>query len=137
MTESQRIYELLVAEAASVGEHHVHAACKMFKKSPKGDVERGRRQAIPKAWIEKAWLRQRGRCNICKREMLLSEAAGDHIRPWSSGGAHASGNIAAVHDAKFQGIYNCNQEKGARGLMETSKMTGHLLNEFIPSEEDA
>lgn len=135
MTESQRIYNLLVAEASSVGEHHVLEACKMFKKSPRGDVERGPRQIIPKRWIEKAFIRQRGLCNICKRPMLLSEAAGDHIIPWSRGGPHRESNIAAVHDAKFQGEYNCNQEKGARGLIAESKRTGTLLTDMLPNEE--
>lgn len=134
-TESQRIYELLVTEASSVGEHHVHTAYKMFKKSPRGEVGRGRRQAIPKIWIEKAWVRQRGKCNICKREMLLSEAAGDHIVPWSKDGEHKQSNVAAVHDVRFGGT--CNQKKGVRGLIAESKRTGNLLTETLPNDESA
>lgn len=132
-TESQRIYEGLVAEAIAIGEHHVNTAIKLFKKSPRGEVDRGRRQAIPKAWIERAYIRQKFKCNICKREMLLSEAAGDHIVPWSKQGRHAPDNIAAVHDVAFGGT--CNQEKGARGLIEESKRTGTLLRDTLPNDD--
>ncbi len=135
MTETQRIYAMLVGEAGSIGTEHVKAACKKFLKKPHGDAQRGPRPPIPKPWIEHAWQRQRYRCNICKQEMLLSEAAGDHIEPWSKGGLHAASNIAAVHDVKFGGT--CNQEKGARGLIEESKRSGHLLTEMLPQEDDA
>lgn len=130
MTESQRIYEYLVTESASVGEHAVHGAYKKFKKAPYGQINQGSRPPIPKAWIRKALDRQGGRCNICKQPLALDEAAGDHVEPWSKGGQHKERNIAAVHDAKFGGT--CNQEKGARGLIEESKRSGNLFSEMLP-----
>lgn len=137
MTESQRIYEYLVSESASVGEHAIHGAYKKFKKAPYGEINLGRRPPIPKAWIKKALIRQNMRCNICHQPLALDEAAGDHVIPWSQGGQHKERNIAAVHDAKF-GDEACNQKKGARGLIEESKRSGNLLSEMmsdLPEDE--
>jgi len=131
-TDSQRIYEYLVAECALVGEHAIHGAYKKFKKAPYGQINQDSRPPIPKAWIKKAWIRQNGKCNICKEPIALEEAAGDHIIPWSKGGQHKERNIAAVHDAKF-GNETCNQQKAARGLIEESKRTGMLLVDTIPN----
>lgn len=130
MTEAQQIFEYLVAAADEHGERAVRDAIKLFSNRRHRAAARGakveKRKSIPLAWTRAALKRQNYLCARCGEKIdpdtksVAERATGDHIVPHSTGGEHASSNIAAMHG-------RCNSAKGNRSLYEDAKRTGMSL----------
>lgn len=124
-TESDRIFRLLVDEAAKVGDGAVHQAYKKFCRPRARAEAKGlntkRNTHIPKAWIRSAAERQRGNCGRCGLP-LGDDMTGDHRDPVTRGGAHARENCDALHQA-------CNSAKGNRTLYEDVRAMGQSLKQ--------
>lgn len=132
MSHRQRIFDMLMREVRDpdVGVATVRSACDQFLKlglKAGAEIAEGPR-SFPKQMIEKAWLKQGGRCNICKDPLAKDEAAGDHVIPYSEGGKIEQRNCAAVHGP-------CNSSKGSGNLLKESKRSGLMFNQILPRED--
>lgn len=109
------VWDTLEKFAIQHGESIVKQECRRFlKRRTAAGVTPTKRKAIPKKWIEGAFLKQGGKCSICGNEMLLSEAVGDHRKALIQGGEHERHNIDAAHDT-------CNKQKGSNDFVKESK----------------
>lgn len=82
------------------------------------------RKHIPRHWIEKAYIQQKGDCSICGEALNIQEAVGDHKIPLTKGGEHTWRNIGAAHR-------NCNASKNADDLITTAKKQSRNLMDLI------
>ena len=128
-TPADAIFHMIENEAMTYGEHYAREACRRFimRKTIAG-VLKTPRKPIPRRWVEKAHTKQHGICKRCNKEMLLSEATGDHIIPLAKGGPHKARNIQALHGS-------CNSAKGARTLSEDAKFTGNTVLDVLQEAE--
>lgn len=77
-----------------------HSHCRMCRREHKSNNAARRRGAgvtkIPKGWIRRLMLEQRGRCGICGLTLDPMFHV-DHKRPISRGGRHEYGNLQLAH----------------------------------------
>lgn len=129
MNDRQRILTMLIEEAQTLGVAVVRDAANSFlKMGLRSTATPTIRRPIPRAWVDKAFVKQHGKCIICLKSMLLEEATGDHVVALSQGGKHHYSNISAAHGS-------CNSSKGSNDLVKESKRTGNLMNRMF-NEED-
>lgn len=102
----------------------------MMKKTYAGVLPETRR-SIPRAWVNDAWYKQKGKCPICRGELKLEEAEGDHWKSLAIGGKHARSNVRAVHGVKSEEGSRCNQMKGSRSPHQEAKRLGRTVMEQI------
>lgn len=76
-----------------------------------GKINKFRR--APRPTKKNLWLRDRGVCQYCSKDITLSNCTVDHVRPKSKGGKHEWKNITLA-------CSSCNQKKGSRLLENTS-----------------
>lgn len=130
MNDRQRILDILIKEAQTVGIAAVRDAANSFlKMGLKSTVTPTIRRPIPRAWVDKAFVKQQGKCKICHEPMLLQEATGDHVVALSQGGKHHYSNITAAHRS-------CNSSKGSNDLVAQSKKTGNLMNQMFNEDSE-
>jgi 5-methylcytosine-specific restriction endonuclease McrA len=117
----RELWQILEDYSLQHGEGSVRETCRRFmlKKTLAG-VDATKRKPIPRRWVEKAYIQQRGMCARCGKDMALSLATGDHTKSLAQGGAHNARNISALHGS-------CNSSKGARSLSEDAKFTGQTV----------
>lgn len=65
------------------------------------------RRSFTREEVTAVWIRQNRKCNECTREVPRDLIEGDHIVPWSTGGATSMDNLQALCVA-------CNRRKGIR-----------------------
>ena len=131
MSDRKRILDNLIREAQTIGVVEVREACNAFLKLKMLSTEEVKRQAVPRAWTEKLWHKQKGICAGCKdkQPVILGDATFDHIVPISRGGEHSIKNGRMVHKS-------CNSSKGSNDLITESKRTRQFIDEMYPSLEE-
>lgn len=122
--EIQFIINYLDQQAEELGMKEVREAAKKFLLRKSLAEGATKRKPIPKAWIEKAFVRQRGVCPRCEELMYFGHFVGDHRIALALGGRHTRSNIVAMHP-------ECNASKGANDLAKESKLTGQTIMEQL------
>jgi len=87
------------------------------------------RERTPQAWLDKAFLLQRGKCWRCRKAMELGDVEADHRIPLAKGGKHEKRNIVAM-------CGECNRRKGANDPVEEAKRTGRTVLENMRGATD-
>ncbi len=123
-TQIDVLVSLLDEAAEQHGMHIVRAACRKFMLRRTIAGGGTARKAIPRKWVEAAYLKQGGKCGRCREDLKLGEAVGDHLIALAQGGPHNKRNIRATHA-------RCNSAKGSRTLSEEAKATGQTIEEQL------
>lgn len=134
----ENVYEFLVNQAKTQGYsnvlHHVKRFIREGSKVVDGTPDRARRE-VPRAWVEKGYVKQHGRCMDCSQVMNLYGDPNDPLyATWDHSEAHSRGGAHSRRDGRVI-CRGCNSKKRDRSPLEYSKSSGHLMSNLIAEEE--
>jgi len=133
--DDEDVFAFLKRRAEGEGITNVSVAIKRFMKAGSNVLASPqKRKAIPRAWVEAAFIRQKGKCADCPKRLQLFDsnaddyATGDHSEAHNGGGEHSKRNTRAV-------CQSCNSSKGDRDPVEYAKTSGHLMSNLVGGED--
>lgn len=127
---SQEGQEVLARLAAVIGEIEVRRDCEIFlNKRTTSGVLPAKRSAFKPRDVEKRFVRQGGRCNLCKAPTPLDEMKRDHIVPVIKGGETVLSNLELL-------CKPCHDKKGTEHPLDTAVREGTTLTKIYEGDHE-